>query len=126
MRSIIRQQEKRQGNPMKYAEQPENFSNRAKIFKALGHPTRLYIIELLNKEGKRCVCELTEILGYDISTISKHLAVLKDACLVTTERKGNLIIYSSLIPCISNVIECIECRYDECCTVRTKEPAKSK
>ena len=66
---------------------------RARVVKALAHPTRLFIIDELAK-GERCVCELTEMIGVDISTVSKHLAVLKSARLVQDERRGLLVYYS--------------------------------
>ena len=49
---------------------------KAKVFKALGHPTRLFIVEELAR-GERCVCELVKLVGADFSTISKHLTLLK-------------------------------------------------
>ncbi|MCL5271670.1 MAG: metalloregulator ArsR/SmtB family transcription factor, partial [bacterium] len=51
---------------------------RARIIKAMGHPTRVFMVEELSK-GERCVCELTEMVGADVSTVSKHLSVLKNA-----------------------------------------------
>jgi len=48
---------------------------RARIIKALGHPTRLFLVEELSR-GERCVCELTEMVGSDMSTVSKHLVHL--------------------------------------------------
>ena len=45
---------------------------RAKVLKAMAHPSRLFILEELNK-GERCVCDLTEMIGADVSTVSKHL-----------------------------------------------------
>ena len=57
------------------------FDERAKIIKALAHPTRLFIVEELSKNEK-CVCELTAGIGADISTVSKHLSVLKKAGIV--------------------------------------------
>lgn len=59
----------------------------AKIFKALGHPSRLTMVTAL-QEGEKCVCELQQMLGFDMSTISKHLAILKEAGVVSTEKKG--------------------------------------
>jgi len=50
---------------------------RARIFKAMAHPTRLFIVDELAQAGERCVCELTEMIGVDMSTVSRHLAVLK-------------------------------------------------
>ena len=61
---------------------------RAKIIKAMAHPSRLFIIEELNKK-ERCVGELTEMIGADASTVSKHLSVLKNAGLVFDEKRGN-------------------------------------
>jgi len=46
-----------------------NFERRAKIIKALAHPSRLYIVDELSR-GERCVCELTKLVGADISTVS--------------------------------------------------------
>ena len=53
------------------------YEAQAKIIKALSHPTRLFIVEEL-KRHERCVNELTEMVGADVSTISKHLSVLKN------------------------------------------------
>ena len=52
------------------------YSDKAKVFKALAHPTRLFIIHTL-KDNKMSVKELTELVGIDISTMSKHLDILK-------------------------------------------------
>lgn len=51
---------------------------KANIFKALGHPHRLWMAEQL-ADGEKCVCELGEFIDDACSTISKHLAVLKQA-----------------------------------------------
>jgi ArsR family transcriptional regulator, arsenate/arsenite/antimonite-responsive transcriptional repressor len=80
---------------------------RAKIIKAMAHPSRLFIIEELNKK-ERCVGELTEMIGADASTVSKHLSVLKNAGLVTDEKRGNSIFYSLRCPCIMDFIGCVE------------------
>ncbi len=79
---------------------------RAKILKAMAHPTRLFIIEELQKE-ERCVNELTEMVGVDMSTMSKHLSVLKNAGLVTDDKRGNSIYYSLRVPCILDFMECV-------------------
>lgn len=54
---------------------------RARVLKAMAHPSRLLIIEEL-QNTERCVCELTEMIGADISTVSKHLSVLRQAGIV--------------------------------------------
>ena len=63
------------------------YEARARIIKALAHPTRLFIIDELSG-NKRCVCELTEMIGADASTVSKHLSVLRNAGLVADEKVG--------------------------------------
>lgn len=77
----------------------------ASIFKALGHPTRLFIVHQLGKK-ERCVCELTALVGDDISTISKHLSVLKNAGIIDSVRKGNQIIYRLKLRCVLDISIC--------------------
>ncbi len=64
----------------------------ANIFKALGHPTRLEIIKLLN-EHPLCVCEIFEQIESTQPNISQHLKLLKDADVLDSVRDGNKIIY---------------------------------
>ena len=79
----------------------------AKVMKALGHPTRSFIVlELAN--GPRCVCELTEMIGADISTVSKHLTVLRETGIVKSEKKGLMVFYELTSPCILNFYTCVE------------------
>ena len=80
---------------------------RAKVLKAMAHPTRLFIIEELEK-GERCVCDLTEQVGVDVSTVSKHLSVLKQAGVVLDDKRGNQVCYSLRVPCILNFFGCVE------------------
>ncbi|MEF3280601.1 MAG: metalloregulator ArsR/SmtB family transcription factor [Elusimicrobiota bacterium] len=85
----------------------EYYVKEANILKALSHPTRLLIIDMIqNKEF--CVCELQQKIGDDISTVSKHLSVLKNAGLVNTKRKGKWIYYTLTFPCIVNFLRCIK------------------
>jgi DNA-binding transcriptional ArsR family regulator len=79
---------------------------RAKIFKALAHPSRLFMLEQL-AEGERCVCELTDMIGADISTISKHLSVLKSAGVIHAEKRGLQVFYRLKMPCILRFFECV-------------------
>jgi ArsR family transcriptional regulator len=94
------------GIEMKSSAKPQ-YEARAKIIKAMAHPSRLFIIEELNKE-ERCAGELTEMIGADASTVSKHLSVLKNAGLVTDERRGNCIYYTLRCTCILDFISCVE------------------
>jgi DNA-binding transcriptional ArsR family regulator len=80
---------------------------RAKIFKALGHPSRLKMVESLF-DGERCVCELQAMVGSDISTVSKHLNILKEAGILQDERRGTNIYYSLRMKCVANFLGCVE------------------
>ena len=80
---------------------------RAGVLKAMAHPTRLFIIEELEKE-ERCVCDLTEQIGVDVSTVSKHLSVLKQAGIVIDDKRGNQVFYRLRVPCILNFFGCVE------------------
>ncbi len=81
---------------------------RAKIIKALAHPTRLLIVDELAEHGERCVCELTEMIGSDMSTVSRHLSQLKNAGIVTDEKRGTAVYYRLRVPCLNGFFECVE------------------
>lgn len=83
------------------------FEARAKIIKAMAHPTRLFIIDELSR-GERCVCELTKMVGVDVSTVSKHLTVMKNAGIVRDERRGSQVFYTLRVSCIIDFFSCVE------------------
>jgi ArsR family transcriptional regulator len=89
------------------AQQRARYTVRARVIKALAHPSRLLIVDELAR-GERCVCELTEMVGADISTVSKHLSVLKNGGIVADERRGTQVFYSLKVPCILNFFGCVE------------------
>ncbi len=80
---------------------------RAKVMKALGHPSRLFIVDELSR-GERCVRELTEMIGADVSTVSKHLAVLRNAGLVLDDKRGANVYYRLGVPCVLDFFSCVE------------------
>jgi len=80
---------------------------RARVLKAMAHPSRLFILEELEK-GEQCVCDLTTMIGADVSTVSKHLAVLRQAGIVADEKRGNQVFYRLQVPCILNFFGCVE------------------
>ncbi len=80
---------------------------RARILKALAHPTRLFIVEELAR-GERCVCELTELVGADISTVSKHLSLLRSSGIVEDDKRGSHVFYRLRTPCVLNFFGCVE------------------
>lgn len=83
------------------------YQARANIIKALAHPTRLFIADKL-AEKAFCVCELTKMVGDDITTVSKHLSVLKNAGIVAVEKKGTQVFYHLKVPCIMGFLSCAE------------------
>jgi ArsR family transcriptional regulator len=84
------------------------YEARAHIIKALAHPARLLIVDELSKHGERCVCELTELIGSDMSTVSRHLALLKSAGLVEDEKRAQMVFYRLRVKCILSFFDCIE------------------
>ena len=85
----------------------QKYEARAHVIKAIGHATRLFIVDELSR-GERCVCELRDMIGADISTVSKHLSVLKQAGIVEDEKRGLQVWYSLRVPCILNFFKCVE------------------
>ena len=65
---------------------------KAEFFKALGHPMRIQILELL-RGGPLSVGQLQEAIGAPASSISQQLAVLRGRNIVATERRGTTVIY---------------------------------
>ena len=78
----------------------------AQVFKALGHPARLQMVASL-ADGEQCVCELTDLVGLDMSTISKHLAVLTQAGVLVSEKRANKVFYRLRTPCVTKVFTCL-------------------
>jgi len=89
------------------AKTKKRYEIRAHIMKALAHPTRLFIIDELAKR-ERCVCELRNMIGADVSTVSRHLSVLKEAGVVEDEKRGLQVWYRLRVPCILNFFGCVE------------------
>lgn len=89
------------------AKQQARYAARAKILKALAHPTRLFIVDQIAGQEK-CVCELTEMIGADTSTVSKHLSLLKDAGIVADDKRGLQVFYRLRVPCMLNLFDCVE------------------
>jgi DNA-binding transcriptional ArsR family regulator len=79
----------------------------AQVFKALGHPARVAIAREL-AGGERCVCDLVELVGLGWSTVSRHLAVLREAGVVADEKRGMQVFYRLELPCVARFINCLE------------------
>ena len=80
-------------------------SEQAKIFKSLGHPSRLLMVDAL-RDGEKCVCDLQALVGDDMSTVSKHLSVLREAGVVFTEKRGTNIYYRLALCCLDTFLSC--------------------
>jgi ArsR family transcriptional regulator len=74
------------------AKTTNGFKTQAQLFRALSHPVRLRILDILARQ-EACVCHLTEILGQRQPYVSQQLATLREAGLVTDRRDGTLIYY---------------------------------
>jgi ArsR family transcriptional regulator len=85
----------------------QRYEARAAIAKALAHPTRLILLEALS-DKEMCVCDLTDLVGADQSTVSKHLAVLKQAGLVEDRKKGVMAFYRVKVCCLNEFWACLE------------------
>lgn len=94
-------------NDKMYKTDKTRFELRADVLKALAHPTRLFIVEEL-AEKSLSVGELTELIQADISTVSKHLSILKSNGLLTAEKKGKQVYYRLRMRCALNFLSCVE------------------
>lgn len=77
----------------------------AKIFKALGHPSRLLMVDAL-RNGEKCVCDLQSLVGVDMSTISRHLSILREAGIVDSDKRGTSMYYRLVMPCVDTFMGC--------------------
>jgi ArsR family transcriptional regulator len=89
------------------SETQARLAERAQVLKAMAHPTRLYMVEVLS-QGERCVHELTEMVGADMSTVSKHLSVLKSVGIVSDEKRGSEVYYALRMACVLGFFDCVE------------------
>ena len=83
----------------------DTFRRQARVLKALANESRLKIVERLSR-GECSVGELTEIVGSDRTTVSKHLAVLRAHNIVRDRREGCVVYYTLLTPCVMSFFAC--------------------
>jgi ArsR family transcriptional regulator len=77
---------------------------KAGIFQALGHPTRIAIVELLRDEGEVPVSRIYERLGLEQANVSQHLAVLRGKQIVVGRKDGNQVFYALRDPILGKVL----------------------
>lgn len=92
---------------MSYEKKKKLANARARVMKAMAHPTRMFIVDLLTRENLS-VGELTEAIGADVSTVSKHLSLLRQAGILFAQKDKNRVIYKLICPCIMEFIHCID------------------
>lgn len=76
---------------------------KADFFKALGHPLRIRILELLS-EGEKNVNEMQELIGSEGSSVSQQLAILRNKNIVLGTKDGNKVVYSLRDPMIIELL----------------------
>ena len=84
-----------------------DYERRVIVAKALAHSSRMMILDSL-QQGEMCVSDLTTLVGSDQSTVSKHIAILKNAGLVNSRKDGLNVFYKLACPCIQNFFDCLE------------------
>lgn len=80
---------------------------RANVLKAMGHPSRVRILEVLSA-GETCVCDIAPAVGSDMSTVSRHLAVLRNAGIIADDKRGLNVFYRLVTPCVLDFFRCID------------------
>jgi ArsR family transcriptional regulator len=83
----------------------DQYDQTAKIFKVLGHPMRLAMVQELG-ERTWCVCELAAHLGLNKSAASKHLSQLKQIGVIDMQREGTQVICTLKMPCVFDMMRC--------------------
>ncbi len=78
--------------------------SRRRLFKALGHPVRIRILELL-REGEQSVSSLAEAMEVEMSTVSQHLAILRGRGLVSGRKEGTTVFYTVIDPQVFDLLD---------------------
>lgn len=86
---------------------PSRIERRVSVIKALAHPSRLAIAEAL-QDGEQCVCDLRDLVDADLSTVSKHLTIMREAGLLDMEKRGLKVFYRLRCPCLLSFFECVD------------------
>lgn len=102
----------------------ELFVIRAQVVKALSHPLRLRIIEVLKPGEEKNVYDLSKELGCAQPSISKHLAVLKNSGVLSFRKEDTKTYYKLRIPCVKEFLSCIDNILKDDLRIKKKELAK--
>ena len=87
------------------AEAARRHEFQAQVFQALAHPIRVAVVELL-RDGEVCVCDIAAQIGAERSNVSRHLAVMQRAGVLSCRRDGLQVLYRLRTPCILEFLSC--------------------
>lgn len=93
--------------PKSHSSQQDLIARRVEVIKSLAHPSRMLIAETL-MSGEKCVCDLQALVGADMSTVSKHLTLMRKAGVLTCEKRGLNIYYSLACTCLGTFLRCLD------------------
>ena len=79
---------------------------KANVLAAAGHPIRLAIIDFL-RDGEQCVCDIATHVDAQRPNVSRHLAVLLNAGIVSQRKDGLRMLYALKTPCVLSFLECV-------------------
>ncbi|HEC03319.1 MAG TPA: ArsR family transcriptional regulator [Phycisphaerales bacterium] len=82
------------------------YEKQAEIAKAIAHPLRIAIIDLL-RDGEQCVCDIAERVDSERSNVSRHLSLMVRAGVLECRKEGLKVIYKLKTPCILDFFSCI-------------------
>lgn len=83
------------------------YVERSRVLAALSNPARLRMVVIL-ATGEKCVCEMATDVGLDISTTSRHLVQLRQAGLLSDDRRGNMVFYRLKATCLPSFLDCLD------------------
>jgi DNA-binding transcriptional ArsR family regulator len=83
----------------------KRYERQADVVQALAHPIRLAVADYLGS-GEQCVCDIAEHVGAERSNVSRHLAVMLKAGIVSTRKEGVMVFYRLRTPCVLNFLGC--------------------
>lgn len=92
---------------------PEKLEKMSYVLKAISHPIRLAIIELLVERDSLCVKDLTTLINMEQSLVSHHLKKLKNELILSSSRSGQRVYYSLEMKSITKIFDCMKnCKFE--------------
>ncbi|HNW76427.1 MAG TPA: metalloregulator ArsR/SmtB family transcription factor [Bacteroidales bacterium] len=88
--------------------QLEKLEIAASMLRAMAHPMRIAVVDLLTVNKRLTVTEIYERLGIEQASASHHLNILKNKGLLESKREGKMIFYSLKHNRLTEIIECLD------------------